>query len=54
MELQIVGDGFFAFDRDRDADALLPRIRSAKIPIVLKHWLGLRKGARLPAGADTP
>jgi hypothetical protein len=52
MELQIVGDSFSVFDPDRDLDALLARIHSAKIPLVLKHWLGLRKGGRLPASAD--
>ena len=52
MELQIVGDSFSVFDPDRDVDALLPRIHSAKIPVVLKHWLSLRKGQRLPASVD--
>jgi hypothetical protein len=52
MELQIVGDSFSLFDPDRDVDALLPRIHSAKIPVVLKHWLALRNGGRLPASAD--
>jgi hypothetical protein len=52
MELQIVGDSFFAFDPVRDVDALLPRIHSAKIPVVLKHWLSLRRGEALPASTD--
>lgn len=52
MELRIVGDSFSAFDPDRDIDAVLPRIQSPKIPLVLKHWLGQRKGSRLPASAD--
>ena len=52
MELQIVGESFSVFDPDRDLDALLPRIHSAKIPLVLKYWLGLRKGERLPTSAD--
>ena len=52
MELQIVGDSFCAFDPDRNLDALLPRIHSAKIPLVLKHWLSLRKGERLPTSTD--
>jgi hypothetical protein len=52
MELRIVGDSFFAFDPARDVDALLPRIHSAKIPVVLKHWLSLRRGEVLPASGD--
>jgi hypothetical protein len=52
MDLQIVGDSFSVFDADRDVEALLPRIHSAKIPVVLKHWLGLRTGGRLPASTD--
>ena len=52
MDLNIVGDSFAKFDSDRDVDAVLPRIHSAKIPLVLKHWLSLRKGERLPASAD--
>ena len=52
MELQIVGDSFSVFDPDRDVDAVLPRIHSPKISAVLKYWLGLRKGERLPASAD--
>jgi hypothetical protein len=52
MELQIVGDSFFTFDPVRDVDALLPRIHSAKIPVVLKHWLSLRTGEALPASRD--
>jgi hypothetical protein len=50
MELQIVG--FFTFDPDRDVDPPLPRIHSPKISAVLKYWLGLRRGARLPASVD--
>jgi len=52
MELQIVGESFSAFDPDRDVDALLARIHSPKIPAVLNYWLGLRRGSRLPSGAD--
>lgn len=52
MELHIVGDSFATFDPDRDVDALLPRIHSPKIQLVLKYWLGLRRGERLPAHAD--
>ena len=52
MELQIVGDSFFVFDPDRDVDALLPRIHSAKILVVLRYWLSLRKGEKLPGSAD--
>ena len=52
MELRIVEDSFFAFDPDRDIDAVLSRIHSPKIPLVLKHWLGKRKGSRLPASTD--
>ena len=52
MELQIVGDSFSVFDPDRDVDAVLPRIHSPKISAVLKYWLSLRKGERLPASAD--
>jgi hypothetical protein len=52
MELRIVEDSFSAFDPDRDVDAVLSRIHSPKIPLVLKHWLGQRKGSRLPASAD--
>jgi hypothetical protein len=52
MELQMVGDSFSVFDPDRDRDALLSRIHSPKIPLVLNHWLDLRKGGRLPASAD--
>lgn len=52
VELQIVGDSFSVFDPDRDVDAVLPRIHSPKISAVLKYWLSLRKGERLPASAD--
>jgi hypothetical protein len=52
MELQIVGDSFSLFDPDRDVDTLLSRVHSAKISLVLKHWLSLRKGGRLPASGD--
>ena len=52
MELRIVGDSFSMFDPDRETDAILSRIHSSKIPLVPKHWLGLRKGPRLPASAD--
>ena len=33
MELRIVEDSFFAFDPDRDIDAVLSRIHSPKIPL---------------------
>ena len=52
VELQIVGDSFSVFDPDRDVDAVLLRIHSPKISAVLKYWLSLRKGERLPASAD--
>ena len=52
MDLQMVGDSFSVFDPDRDVEALLSRIHSAKIPIVLRHWLSLRKGERLPTSTD--
>jgi hypothetical protein len=51
MELHIVGDSFSTFDPDREVEALLPRIHSPKIHMVLRYWLGLRKGDRLPAHA---
>ncbi len=52
MELRIVEDSFSAFDPDREVDAVLSRIHSSKIPLVLKHWLSQRKGSRLPDSAD--
>lgn len=52
MELRIVGDSFSTFDPDREIDAVLSRIHSSKISLVLKYWLGQRKGPRLPASAD--
>lgn len=52
IELHIVGDSFYTFDPDRDVDALLPRVHSLKIQLVLKYWLALRGGERLPAHAD--
>jgi hypothetical protein len=52
MELQMVGDSFSTFDPDREVNGVLSGIHSPRIALVLKHWLNLRKGSRLPASAD--
>lgn len=52
MELQMVGDSFSTFDPDRETDGVLSDIHSSRIALVLKHWLSLRKGSRLPASVD--
>ena len=48
----MVGDSFSTFDTDREIDGVLSGIHSPRIALVLKHWLSLRKGSRLPASAD--
>ncbi len=52
MELQIVGDSFGVFDPDREIEAMLARIHSPKIALVLNYWRGLRTGSRFPTSAD--
>jgi len=48
----MVGDSFSTFDPDRETDGVLSDIHSSRIALVLKHWLSLRKGSRLPASVD--
>jgi hypothetical protein len=49
---RIARDSFLVFDPDRELDAVLARIRSSKIALLLRYWHGLRNGREFPARAD--
>jgi hypothetical protein len=52
MELHIVGDSFGTFHPDSEIDAVLSRIHSPKLSLILNYWRGLRTGSTFPTSAD--
>lgn len=45
-------DRFAPFDPDRELDAVLAQVRSAKVAQVLRYWQSLRRGRAFPAHSD--